>query len=315
MAVTETARSTVRAMLDTLAPTDPILLLVVVDGHFLELPSDVKAWFGPLKDNRVELPTPSSSERAEFFEPMLRDVRRPPNRFADGVKRKRRVLENLPIAPPLEPRQPTVAELAVQEENDHKLITLLKYHLGLVLTELKCQFKRFTKCTTVHFHSFFIHTSRSLTCRCIQEEYNFDEDVLLPICPPPAPILVSLEPALANGIFNAIEGPSPDAIIPDLGPSAEGPINGIVHHHEEEQLEQQQSEKENHEAKCSKVNIHDESDPLNMISLLQLRVHFEMDVGAVQIPIRCLSNRMMILEWPLMTPHCENTQQALIPCF
>ena len=155
-AVSETSRSTVRAMLDTLAPTDPILLLVVVDGHFSELPSDVKAWFGPLKDNRVELPTPSSPKRAEFFEPLLRDVRRAPNQFADGVKRKKRVLENLPIAPPLEPRQLTAAELAVQEENDHKLIALLKYRLGPILTELKRKFKKFTKRATVRFFFFFI---------------------------------------------------------------------------------------------------------------------------------------------------------------
>ncbi|KAJ7719602.1 hypothetical protein B0H14DRAFT_3521208 [Mycena olivaceomarginata] len=40
-AVSETARATVRAMLDTLAPADPVLLLAVVDGHFADLPHDV----------------------------------------------------------------------------------------------------------------------------------------------------------------------------------------------------------------------------------------------------------------------------------
>lgn len=148
-AVSETSRSTVRAMLDTLAPTDPILLLVVVDGHFSELPHDVKGWFGLLKDNRVQFTPPSTSQRDDFFQSLIKDVRRPPNQFADGVKRKLRVLEDLPIAPPLEPRQPTAAELAVQEENDHKTITLLKYRLGPILTELKRKFKRFTKRATV----------------------------------------------------------------------------------------------------------------------------------------------------------------------
>lgn len=136
-------------MLDTLAPTDPILLLVVVDGHFSELPHDVKGWFGLLKDNRVQFTPPSTSQRDDFFQSLIKDVRRPPNQFADGVKRKLRVLEDLPIAPPLEPRQPTAAELAVQEENDHKTITLLKYRLGPILTELKRKFKRFTKRATV----------------------------------------------------------------------------------------------------------------------------------------------------------------------
>lgn len=136
-------------MLDTLAPTDPILLLAIVDGRFSELPRDVKAWFGPTRDNRVELTSPSANQRETFFGALINDIQRPPNLFADGVKRRKRVLEVLPVAPPLEPRQPTAAELAVQEENDQRVITLLKYRLGPILTELKRKFKRFTKRATV----------------------------------------------------------------------------------------------------------------------------------------------------------------------
>ncbi|KAJ3509073.1 hypothetical protein NLJ89_g5414 [Agrocybe chaxingu] len=151
-AVSETSRSTVRAMLDTLAPTDPILLLAVVDGRFADLPRDVKAWFGPTKDNRVELSSPSASQREAYFEGLLKDVQRPPNQFADGMQRRKRILEDLPIAPPIEPRKPTAAELALQEENDQKTITLLKYRLGPILTELKRKFKRFTKRATEEYN-------------------------------------------------------------------------------------------------------------------------------------------------------------------
>ena len=136
-------------MLETLLPTDPILLLAVVDGPFSALPKDVKAWFGAAKDNRVELARPLASQRSAFFEPLLRDVARKPNEFADGVKRRKRILEELPIAPPLEPRKPTAAELAVQEENDQKTIALLKFRLGPILAEMKRKFKRFTKRATV----------------------------------------------------------------------------------------------------------------------------------------------------------------------
>lgn len=136
-------------MLDTLAPTDPILLLAVVDGPFSSLPRDVKVWFGPTRDNRIQLSSPSSSQREAFFDGLIKDVQRPPNQFADGMKRRKRILENLPIAPPLEPRKPTAAELALQEENDQRIITLLKYRLGPILTELKRKFKRFTKRATV----------------------------------------------------------------------------------------------------------------------------------------------------------------------
>ncbi|KAL0569754.1 TAT-binding protein-like protein 7, AAA ATPase [Marasmius crinis-equi] len=144
-AVSETARSTVRSMLDTLAPTDPILLLAIVDGRYQDLPRDVRSWFGLTKDNRVEIPIPTEQQRVEFYKPLIEDVRRPPNQFADGMPRKKRVLEELPIAPPPEPRKPSAAELAVQEENDHRTIAILKFRLGPILNELKRKFRRFTK--------------------------------------------------------------------------------------------------------------------------------------------------------------------------
>jgi len=136
-------------MLDTLGPTDPILLLAVGDGPFSSLPRDVKAWFGPTKHNRIQLSSPTSSQRQAFFDGLLKDVQRPPNQFADGIKRRKRILEKLLIAPPIEPRKPTAAELALQEENDQRIITLFKYRLGPILTELKRKFKRFTKRATV----------------------------------------------------------------------------------------------------------------------------------------------------------------------
>ena len=97
----------------------------------------------------MELASPSITQREAFFEGLLNDVQRPPNKFADGMERRKRVLEELPIAPPLEPRKPTAAELALQEEHDQRVLTLLKYRLGPILTELKRKFKRFTKKATV----------------------------------------------------------------------------------------------------------------------------------------------------------------------
>lgn len=137
-------------MLDSLAPTDPVLLLAIVDGSFSSLPYDVRSWFGILRDNRLTLPIPTNEQREAFFASIITDVRRPPNQFADGMRRKRRILEELPIAPPPEPRRLTAAELAVQEENDQRVIILLKYRLGPILTELKRKFKRFTKKATVN---------------------------------------------------------------------------------------------------------------------------------------------------------------------
>ncbi|KAJ7062867.1 AAA-domain-containing protein [Mycena amicta] len=151
-AVSETSRATVRAMLDTLAPSDPVLLLAVVDGTFGELPKDVRAWFGVGKSGRVQLNSPTSDAREAFFASLIKDLRRPPNEYADGMPRRKRVLEVLEIAPPLEPRKPSAAELAVQEENDQRVLALLKYRLEPILTQLKRKFKRFTKRATEEYH-------------------------------------------------------------------------------------------------------------------------------------------------------------------
>ncbi|KAI6106156.1 AAA-domain-containing protein [Pisolithus croceorrhizus] len=144
-AVSETTRSTVRAMLESLSPTDPVLLLAVVDGPLSSLPTDVRAWFGITRVSRIALDPSTPASRESFFAPLVADVRRPPNAYPDGIVRRKRVLEVLPLAPPPEPRQPSAAELALQVESDRKVMTALKYRLGPILTELKRKFKRFTK--------------------------------------------------------------------------------------------------------------------------------------------------------------------------
>ncbi|KAF7319574.1 AAA-domain-containing protein [Mycena chlorophos] len=110
------------------------------------------------------------------------------------MPRRKRILEVLEIAPPLEPRKPSAAELAVQEENDQRVLALLKYRLEPMLTTLKRKFKRFTKRAT--------------------EEYSFDpvpmEDVqptlevmtMSPIARTNAPAYVDI----VNGDLPAING-------------------------------------------------------------------------------------------------------------
>ncbi|KIL57962.1 hypothetical protein M378DRAFT_54153, partial [Amanita muscaria Koide BX008] len=200
-AIEERSRSTVRAMLDTLAPTDPILLLAVVDGEFSTLPRDVKAWFGPTKNNRVTLSSPMADKCAQFFEGLINDVCRPPNMYADGMGRKKRVLEELPIAPPLEPRQPTVAELALQEESDQRTIALLKYRLGPILTELKRKYKRF--------------------CKRASEEYNFDFF-------PPEVAVTPVDPVGINGNPQPFVDANPDGniIVDEAGIAETTAVNG-----------------------------------------------------------------------------------------
>lgn len=57
--VSDAVRSTIKGLLDSLDPSDPILLLGVVDGQVSELPSEVRSWFGFVKANRIGMSNPS----------------------------------------------------------------------------------------------------------------------------------------------------------------------------------------------------------------------------------------------------------------
>ena len=144
-AVSEAARATVRSMLESIAPTDPVLLLAIADCPFTSLPRDVRTWFGMIRENRVSFVAPSTLQRSTFFNDLIQSVRKPPTEFPDAVRRKKRILEKLPVAPPIAPRVPTAAELAQQEQKDEQTIAMLKFRLGPVLIELKKKFKRFSK--------------------------------------------------------------------------------------------------------------------------------------------------------------------------
>ncbi|KAG8776517.1 hypothetical protein FRC12_000861 [Ceratobasidium sp. 428] len=144
-AVPETARLTMKSMLDSISSTDPILLLAILEGDITALPQDVRGWFGFSRDNYVQLVSPTLDQRQTFFAELLDTIRKPPNMFPDAVKRRKRVLEVLPVAPPLPPRQPSKAEIAAQIEADHRTIEQVTFRLAPILAELKKKFKRFTK--------------------------------------------------------------------------------------------------------------------------------------------------------------------------
>ena len=56
--VNDTVRMTIKGLLEGLEPSDPILLLAVVDGLLSDLPSDVRGWFGFGKGNRITMTAP-----------------------------------------------------------------------------------------------------------------------------------------------------------------------------------------------------------------------------------------------------------------
>ena len=144
-ALPETARTLVADSLESLDPTEPILLLAVHSGNFKQLPRDVRKWFGKLDINRVALSAPDKAKRAAFFQSIIAYVQKPPSHFPDAVKRRRRILEVLPIAPPLPPRELTAAEKAEQQRQDNLLLNRLKNHLNNIYQVLVRKEKSFTK--------------------------------------------------------------------------------------------------------------------------------------------------------------------------
>ncbi|SCZ90409.1 BZ3500_MvSof-1268-A1-R1_Chr1-3g01971 [Microbotryum saponariae] len=143
--VSDAVKSTIKGLLEGLDPSDPILLLAIVDGKLDELPSDVRSWFGFVKNNRVVLGKPSSAQRRTFFNDVIDGVRRPPNEFPDVMPRRKRILAELPIAPPPPPREPTAAEVEAQTAADKQLMDYLIWRLTPILSDLKKTFRRFAR--------------------------------------------------------------------------------------------------------------------------------------------------------------------------
>lgn len=140
--VSEAARSTTRALLDSIPPSDPVLLLAIVDGPLSMLPVDVRKWFGIGDESRIEIKKPDSGKRATFFAELLETVQRPPNEFSDGVPRKKRVLEILPPAEPLPPRKPTEAEVQREMERDVAARNMLFVSFSSLIAEFMRKYRR-----------------------------------------------------------------------------------------------------------------------------------------------------------------------------
>lgn len=143
--VSESVRMTTKSLLDSMSPSDPILLLAVAESPIAGLPRDVKPWFGYVRTNKVEVTTPLLHERQAYLSNVLSNVSKPPNEFPDAMPRRKRILEELPRAPPPAPRQPTAAELQQQASDDARLLEHLKFRLGPVLADLRKRFPRFKK--------------------------------------------------------------------------------------------------------------------------------------------------------------------------
>lgn len=81
-------------------------------------------------------------ERESFFAELISTIQRPPTDFPDGIPRKKRVLEILPLAPPLPPRVPTEAELLRDAEKDNQARDMLVISFISLLQDFMKKYRR-----------------------------------------------------------------------------------------------------------------------------------------------------------------------------
>ncbi|OAA55060.1 aaa family ATPase [Niveomyces insectorum RCEF 264] len=130
-------------MLKSIPPNDPVLVLGTCECENADIPPAVlRDFFGYSYKNRLTLERPSRESRRNYFYNFLKHAANNPNDFPDPANRKKRVLEELPVAPPPPPRIKTKAELDEELRKDHLLLNLLKVQLQPIMDQIK-KYKKF----------------------------------------------------------------------------------------------------------------------------------------------------------------------------
>lgn len=83
------------------------------------------------------------ANRKEYFSTTLEYVKKKPAEFPDPENRKKRVLEELPVAPTIQPKAPTKAEMKAQQKRDHQLLNGLKIQLQPIMDQINRRYKKF----------------------------------------------------------------------------------------------------------------------------------------------------------------------------
>ncbi|KAJ9123951.1 hypothetical protein QFC22_000742 [Naganishia vaughanmartiniae] len=141
----ESAKATFAALIESLTPSEPVLILALHDGSIEDLAKEddrVKSWFGYSGDHYVEIAPSTIEQRHTFFESLMQHIQRPPSLFPDAMPRKRRILEELPKAAPLPPKVPAPAVIAAQNARDEAVRDILILRLQGILTDLMKKYKK-----------------------------------------------------------------------------------------------------------------------------------------------------------------------------
>ncbi|KAF7534827.1 hypothetical protein G7054_g5927 [Neopestalotiopsis clavispora] len=141
------------SMLRSIPPTDPILVLGTSETEVQHLPSDLKRdLFGFSRKNSTEIARPTKDNRRKFFSMIISNIRRFPREFPDPATRKRRVLEQLEVAPPPPPKILTKEEEKAEWLKYRQLLNYLKVHIQPIMEQINRKYKIFRAAPIPHSH-------------------------------------------------------------------------------------------------------------------------------------------------------------------
>ncbi|KAI1816084.1 AAA-domain-containing protein [Poronia punctata] len=131
-------------MLRSLHPTDPVMVLGTAETEFKNLDPNLKRdLFGFSRANSIEIAPPANANRQEYFARIIAHIRRMPEEFPDPVHRKKRQLEELPVAPPPPARKPTKEEMHNEDIRYRQALNLMKVHLQPIMDQISKKYQKF----------------------------------------------------------------------------------------------------------------------------------------------------------------------------
>ncbi|WPG97448.1 tat-binding like 7 [Acrodontium crateriforme] len=144
----ESAINTFTGLLKSIPPTDPVLLLGVMDrepvSHHATDNKMLRDLFGYSLKNQYTLVRPDQPARKEYFNAITDLVRKAPSHFPEQANRKKRKLAQLAVAPLVEgPKGPSKAELKAQKKKDRQTLNMLKLHIQPVMDMIKLKYRKF----------------------------------------------------------------------------------------------------------------------------------------------------------------------------
>jgi SpoVK/Ycf46/Vps4 family AAA+-type ATPase len=138
--------STFLGLLRSMPPTDPVLLLGILEAHSEDMDTGlVRNLFGYSKRNVFELQPPANEARHEYFSKVIDLIKAAPTHLPDPDNRKKRQLEELEVAPPPPPKEKTPLskeQLKAQKKKDYQTLNLLKIRIQPIMDQIK-KYKRF----------------------------------------------------------------------------------------------------------------------------------------------------------------------------